>query len=347
MAAIQPVPDINPALPDFPGPNIPESQYDDQAYAWGTAIPGYGNRIYTIGNNVYNNAQVAIEQADAAAAARDRAETVTVNALSAMNFKGDWSTLSGPLARPATVQHNNSVWLLMRDVANVAVEVPGASTAWINQTARVSSVNNRSGDVTGLTEAASVIIGAAAMSTAPLGQWATFSSTGVPGGDWPTNLGVAWWNVFTFGSSTRKTQRATQVYAGGQQGWVFERQLHDATWSIWRRVFTDQSLIERVDIRPGMTTGAITIDPATASMHIFALGGNVAANLSSPRGEGDQLTIRIYQTGSHSVTFSSNVVMPVGVTLPLISSGEYLTISLITDNNKTKWFLFVCGKHVG
>ncbi len=108
--AIQPPPPIDPALPDFPGPNTPEAQYDDAAYAWGTAIPGYGGRVKAIGDNVYNNALEAKDQAQAADASRILAETATTNALSAMNFKGDWASLSGPLARPATVQHNNSVW---------------------------------------------------------------------------------------------------------------------------------------------------------------------------------------------------------------------------------------------
>ena len=343
---IQPVPPINPPLPPFPGPNTPEDQYDDTSYAWGTALPPHSERLHEIGEVTYNNALEAKDQAEAADAARQLAETATTNALSAMNFKGDWANLAGPLSRPATVQHNNSVWLLMRDVANVAVEVPGVSTAWVNQTARVSSVMGRTGDVVGLAETAAPSLGTAAMSTAPLGQWATFNSSGTAGADWPTSLGTAWWNVFTFGTGTRKTQRATQIYAGGQQGWVFERQLHDSTWSSWQRIFGDKSVIERVKLytSPG---SAVTIDPADGSLQMVGLNANLTVTLPNPRDMGDQLTIRFYQPASWTIAFGANVKMPVGASLPSLSANEWLTLSFIPDNNKNMWFLFIGGKHPG
>lgn len=226
---IQPVPPIDPQLPPFPGPNTPEAAFDDASFLWGSALPPHSERLRQIGEITYQNALEAENQAEAADASRILAETATTNALSAMNFKGDWASLSGPLARPATVQHNNSVWLLMRDVANVAAEVPGVSTAWVNQTARVSSVMGRTGDVVGLVEASGpVYTKTTPMSAAPLGQWATFADATGAGTDWPTTLASSCWNVFTYGTSIRKTQRASQVLAGGQQGWVFERQLQDA-----------------------------------------------------------------------------------------------------------------------
>lgn len=184
---IQSVPPIDPQLPPFPGPNTPEAAFDDAAFLWGSALPPHSERLRQIGEITYQNALEAENQAEAADAARILAETATTNALSAMNFKGDWVNLSGPLARPATVQHNNNVWLLMRDVANVAAEVPGVSTAWVNQTARVSSVMGRTGDVLGLVE---TNIGATRnksqlMANAPIGQWSAYSDTTGVGADWP------------------------------------------------------------------------------------------------------------------------------------------------------------------
>lgn len=51
--------------------------------------------------------------------------------LAAANFKGLWSELSGALAIPASVYHLGSYWVLSQSVANVATEVPGASTKWL------------------------------------------------------------------------------------------------------------------------------------------------------------------------------------------------------------------------
>jgi len=345
--AIQPVPPIDPALPEFPGPNTPEAQYDDAAYNWGSAIPGYGNRVKAIGDNVFNNANAAASILALCEDAQRLTEMARDTAMGVANFKGDWVNLSGPLSRPATVQHNDSVWLLMRDVANVAAEVPGVSTAWVNQTARVSSVMGRTGVVVGLVERSGPIYTkATSMADAPLGQWASYNDGTGAGADWPTTLTISCWNVFTFGTALRKTQRATQVLEGTQQGWTFERQLHDAAWSPWARVFTASAVIEQVKLHSNVS-GAITCDPAAGSMHMVGMAGNLAINIPVPRAMGDQLTIRIYQTGSFSLTFGSNVALPVGATLPTLAFGEWLTVTLCTDNGLTKWFLFVAGRHAG
>lgn len=142
--AIQQVPPIDPALPDFPGPNTPEAQYDDAAYNWGSAIPGYGNRVKAIGDNVYNNATEAKALAEAAGNAKVLAEIASANAMGVANFKGDWASLSGALARPATVQHNGNIWLLMQDVPNVAAVVPGVSAAWKNLSGSVTLTEDQS-----------------------------------------------------------------------------------------------------------------------------------------------------------------------------------------------------------
>lgn len=104
-----PVPPIDPQLPPFPGPNTPESAYDDMAFDWGTAVPGHGNRIAAIGQNVYDNAVEALQSAeDAADFAQDAADqlvlvkTAANGAFAAANYKGEWSTLTGALNGPAT-----------------------------------------------------------------------------------------------------------------------------------------------------------------------------------------------------------------------------------------------------
>ncbi|MEJ5128220.1 hypothetical protein WH367_19425 [Comamonas sp. MYb21] len=133
-----PVPPIDPQLPPFPGPNTPESAYDDMAFDWGTAVPGHGNRIAAIGQNVYDNAVEALQSAeDAADSAQDAADqlalvqTAANGAFAAANYKGDWAGLTGALAVPATVTHLGRLWYLKSNLANVASQTPAlGSTYW-------------------------------------------------------------------------------------------------------------------------------------------------------------------------------------------------------------------------
>lgn len=52
-------------------------------------------------------------------------------AVAAANFRGAWSALTGALTVPASVSHAGTVWLLTVNVANVALETPGVSSAWV------------------------------------------------------------------------------------------------------------------------------------------------------------------------------------------------------------------------
>ncbi len=71
--------------------------------------------------------------AAAAAAARSGAEQARDAAQSVANFKGAWSSLTGPLNPPASVTHNGQIWSLLYALANVAASEPGVSADWIVQ----------------------------------------------------------------------------------------------------------------------------------------------------------------------------------------------------------------------
>lgn len=62
-------------------------------------------------------AVIATEQADAARAIA--------------NFAGVWSTLTGPLNKPATVYHAGLFYVLVNNLANVATSEPGVTADWI------------------------------------------------------------------------------------------------------------------------------------------------------------------------------------------------------------------------
>jgi hypothetical protein len=52
----------------------------------------------------------------------------------AANFKGNWSSLTGALNRPASVAHADKLWILLSNLANVTTAEPGVSPAWVEYT---------------------------------------------------------------------------------------------------------------------------------------------------------------------------------------------------------------------
>lgn len=87
--------------------------FNFKAFAWALAIDGFVDEV----NAVIPHIDDAITAGNAVVAATQ--------------FKGDWSSLSGPLSIPATVYHSGVVWMLLQNVSNVAAEVPGVSSKWV------------------------------------------------------------------------------------------------------------------------------------------------------------------------------------------------------------------------
>lgn len=183
------------------------------------------------------------------------------------------------------------------------------------------------------------------MADAPVGQPSFFTSGDGAGSDWPTSDAVCGWIVDTKGSSARKSQTAEQVLnVNGQQGWMFVRFKHDTDWSPWRRVFTDNTIIEKMAVLTAVS-GSYTADPAVASIHHFAMTGNTTVAIPNPRALGDQLIVRAYQTGSFSLAWSGNFFWPKGYTQPSLAVGEHLTVTFISRADTTGWFAYPAGIH--
>ena len=83
-----------------------------------------------LGINVYNNAQEVASLAAAVAAAQITVLAAQAAALSASNFKGTWSTRTGAAAVPYSVAHLGAIWMLLSNIADVTVKVPGTATEW-------------------------------------------------------------------------------------------------------------------------------------------------------------------------------------------------------------------------
>ena len=159
-------PPVITALPAPPDPND-RSTFNTRAYPWSVAQQTLATEVGAVAANVYANATEAAAQAELAttngaaqvAMAAEQAELATTNgaaqvamaaeqaalaraqavaaALSAdaaraiANFAGVWSTLTGPLNKPATVWHAGLFYVLVNNLASVSASEPGVTTDWI------------------------------------------------------------------------------------------------------------------------------------------------------------------------------------------------------------------------
>lgn len=63
-------------------------------------------------------------------AVRDETEEAQTAALAAAGYAGAWSGLSGALAIPASVYHDDALWFLLEDLADVTAKEPGVDAEW-------------------------------------------------------------------------------------------------------------------------------------------------------------------------------------------------------------------------
>ena len=112
-------------LPPAPEPTDSTSQFNTKAFAFVAALDDFVTETNALAVQVDADAATAASGAEAAEAA-----------LGAANFKGEWSTLTGALAIPASVSHNDSVWVLTQSLADVTSNEPGVDSPnyWINVT---------------------------------------------------------------------------------------------------------------------------------------------------------------------------------------------------------------------
>jgi hypothetical protein len=119
-------------LPPAPEPTDSTAEFNSKAFAFVAALDVFVTETNALAVQVDADAATAEEGAEAAEAA-----------LGAANFKGEWSTLTGALAIPASVSHNGSVWVLTQSLADVTSNEPGVDSPnyWINVTSPSSAVS--------------------------------------------------------------------------------------------------------------------------------------------------------------------------------------------------------------
>lgn len=128
--AATPVPSFA-APPDFPAlSDRALGTYNSKAFAWATAWQGTtGPNVHAIAATAYANAQESATQAELAVAAGVQASASASVAVAAANFKGEWPALTGALSKPACVKHNGRFWMLLNNLADVALSEPGPANA--------------------------------------------------------------------------------------------------------------------------------------------------------------------------------------------------------------------------
>ena len=107
-------PPIIPAISDAPAPG--DADFNTKAYDWMTSQQAATPIIQEVAAATAANAQTAEESA--------------ATALALTSYKGAWSSLTGALAKPASVSHNGRFWALASNLADVTTQAPSSSSAY-------------------------------------------------------------------------------------------------------------------------------------------------------------------------------------------------------------------------
>ena len=114
---------------DPPAQTDPKSVFDTKAFATLLALNPWSTQANALGAYLDNISDFA----------------TTYEAL--LNYKYEWSALSGPLSRPATVSHSGAIYTLTADVADVTAHTPGVSGSWQLVRTNSSQISHSGGTV--------------------------------------------------------------------------------------------------------------------------------------------------------------------------------------------------------
>ncbi|MFC0708438.1 hypothetical protein [Azorhizophilus paspali] len=121
------------ALPEAPQRNNAAADYATKADAFAAALPSLVEEINESAEFIEERAAVAESSAESAQEAAKTALLARDAAQAGANFKGAWSSLTGPLGLPATVLHNGQIWSLLTNLPNVTASEPGVTDDWLVQ----------------------------------------------------------------------------------------------------------------------------------------------------------------------------------------------------------------------
>ncbi|GAP38790.1 hypothetical protein ABXN37_27215 [Piscinibacter sakaiensis] len=144
------------------------------AEAWADGLGVFATQAEAARLEINARETSAVTSAAAASLSQVAAQSAQAIAQAAANNRGNWSSLTGALALPASVFHNGFFWVLLQSLANVATAEPGVSAAWVpvaypgaSGTAPDDSVRHRH-------------LGAAAYTDMRIGPWGTATNATPP-----------------------------------------------------------------------------------------------------------------------------------------------------------------------
>lgn len=139
------------ALPTPPSRSSSPATFADDSDAFVAALTTFATEANALAVDANADAAAAASSASASSASATASAASANSAAASANYKGEWSTLSGALSKPASVSHNGAFWLLLNNLANVASSTPSPSNAdwlfssgtrWVNYTASATLSKN-------------------------------------------------------------------------------------------------------------------------------------------------------------------------------------------------------------
>jgi len=119
-------------LPPAPQVTDDTATFNTKAFAWVDSIDDFTTEANALAISVNADASAAALSASQASDFADEAETASNASVGAANFKGEWSTLTGALAIPASVSHNGQIWVLTASLADVTAAEPSVDPVWLS-----------------------------------------------------------------------------------------------------------------------------------------------------------------------------------------------------------------------
>lgn len=124
---------VIPALPTPPVRSDAPADFAAKADAFAASLVGFVDNVNGSAVFIDQRATDSANSASAAAQAKTDAELARDAAQNVANFRGSWSSLTGAVSVPATVLHNDQIWSLLANLADVAASEPGVSADWVVQ----------------------------------------------------------------------------------------------------------------------------------------------------------------------------------------------------------------------
>lgn len=235
------------------------------------------------------------------------------------NYKGQWSTLTGALNKPAAVGHGGLFWLLVNNLANVTTSEPGMTNDW----ERIPGVTEVATPINATPAQGAINVGATSAIMLVANAFGTiYTADTHTASQWQVHTANAFafplYNSGEVAAGTSHTLALGVLAVSTSYFWRVRYKSSRGTWSAWSRStsFTTASAFNSYVPTP-------TATPAIGSALEGGFYGGRVWNQTST-----STTSRTIATGT--ITFTLPVNMHV---TPLFYAGQYIEVRSIADPN--------------